>query len=82
MSEHRPTSVDELLDNVGDLVGVLHTIVDMNRAVMVRIYKLAEQFGIDFPETSDFADVQAEMVHRELEQWEDKYIGTSPPSGE
>lgn len=80
MSESRPSSVDELLDNVGDLLGVMHSIVDMNRKVMIRMYRLAEQFGIDSSEKLDFATEQAEKIHRMLYQWQEENIGTSDPS--
>ena len=81
MSERRPSSVDEILDHVGDLMGVLHAIVDLNREVMIRTHRLKEQFGIGFPETSDFADEQAEEVHRMVYQWEYENTGTSHLSG-
>ena len=77
MNERRPASVDELLDNVSGLLNVLHEIVDMNRKVRIRTYRLAEQFGIDFSTTSDFADQEAEKLHRMLYRWEDENTGTS-----
>ena len=77
MNEPRPASIDELLDNVGGLMDVLHQIVDMNRKVMTRTWLLGEKLGVELPETSAVADEQAEHVHHMLYMWEDKNIGTS-----
>ena len=88
LSERRPSCVDEILDNVGDLMSVLHTVVDMNSEVMIRAYRLAEQLGIDSSTTSDSVDKQTEEIHRWLYQWEDENTVTShlratkPPKGD
>lgn len=79
---NRPANVDELLDNVGDLMDVLHEIVDMNRKVMTRTWELAEKLDIELPETSVVADEQAEEVHRMLYLWEDQNTGTSHLPGQ
>lgn len=80
MPESRPTTVDELLEYLSSLMGILHQMVDVNLEVMERMTWLANQLDLDI-ESMERLEHDARVIHDELLSWEAKLLGKgSEPS--